>query len=89
MFNNELREMELDPGLRARGVRRIRLRGGGHRLVARLRCRQSAPDAAPQFVEHLTTITLGVIGGTAEMLGIKMDPDRPLQDVMPHSSAAS
>jgi hypothetical protein len=42
-----------------------------------------------QFVEHLATITLGVISGTAEMLGIKMDPDRPIHDVMPQNSAAS
>ena len=42
-----------------------------------------------QFVEHLATITLGVISGTAEMLGITMDPDRPIRDVMPHKSAAS
>ena len=42
-----------------------------------------------QFVEHLTTITLGVISGTAEMLGIKLDPDQPIHQAMPHNSAAS
>ena len=42
-----------------------------------------------QFVEHLTTITMGVISGTAEMLGIKLDPDQPIHDAMPRNSAAS
>jgi len=42
-----------------------------------------------QFIEHLTTITMGVISGTAEMLGIKLDPDRPIHDAMPRNSAAS
>jgi AcrR family transcriptional regulator len=90
MFNNELREMELDP------------RAFELAAFAAYGCAAAATDwwlgsdvgsprrmPHPQFVEHLTTITLGVISGTAEMLGIKMDPDRPLQDVMPHSSAAS
>ncbi|HYX99342.1 MAG TPA: TetR/AcrR family transcriptional regulator, partial [Mycobacterium sp.] len=40
-------------------------------------------------VDHLATITLGVISGTAEMLGIKLDPDQPLHDAVPHTSAAS
>ena len=42
-----------------------------------------------QFVEHLTTIMMGVIVGTAEMFGIKLDPDQPIHDAVPHNSAAS
>jgi hypothetical protein len=42
-----------------------------------------------KFVEHLTTIMMGVIGGTAELLGIKLDPDQPIHDAVPHNSAAS
>ena len=42
-----------------------------------------------KFVEHLTTIMMGVIEGTAELVGIKLDPDQPIHDAMPHNSAAS
>ena len=33
-----------------------------------------------QFVSQLTTIMMGVIVGTAETLGIAMDPDKPIHD---------
>ena len=33
-----------------------------------------------QFVDHLTTIMMGVIVGTAEALGIALDPDQPIHD---------
>ncbi len=42
-----------------------------------------------KFVEHLTTIMMGVIEGTAELIGIKLDPDQPIHNAMPHDSAAS
>jgi hypothetical protein len=32
---------------------------------------------------------MGVIGGTAELLGIKLDPDLPIHNAVPHDSAAS
>jgi hypothetical protein len=32
---------------------------------------------------------MGVIGGTAELLGIELDPDQPIHSAMPHNSAAS
>ena len=41
-----------------------------------------------QFVAHLTTIMMGVIVGTAEVLGIKLDPDLPIHSVVPRNSAA-
>lgn len=33
---------------------------------------------ADQFVAHMTTIMVGAINGTAELLGIKIDPDQPI-----------
>jgi hypothetical protein len=41
------------------------------------------------FVAHLTTIMLAVIVGTAETLGIAMDPDRPIHNAVPSNPAAS
>ena len=40
-----------------------------------------------QFEAHLTTIMIGVIVGTAEALGIAMDPDQPIHNVVPRNSA--
>jgi AcrR family transcriptional regulator len=90
MFNNELREMELDPASLELAA------------YAAFGCAASATDwwlgsdldsprrmPREKFVEHLTTITMGVIEGTAELLGIKMDPDQPIHNAMPHNSAAS
>jgi AcrR family transcriptional regulator len=90
MFNNELREMELDP----RAFELAAYAAYGCAAAATdwwLGSDVDSPRRMPhaQFVEHLATITLGVISGTAEMLGIKMDPDRPIHDVMPQNSAAS
>jgi hypothetical protein len=45
--------------------------------------------ARDKFVDQLTTITMGVIVGTAEQLGIKMDPDQPIHNAVPRDSAAS
>ncbi len=89
MFDNELREMELDHA--------------AFELAAHAAFGSAAsatewwlgPDAdsprhmpRDQFVAHLTTIMMGVIVGTAEALGIAMDPDEPIHSVVPHSSAA-
>ena len=42
-----------------------------------------------RFVAHLTTITMAVVVGTAETLGIAMDPDQPIHNVLPSNPAAS
>jgi AcrR family transcriptional regulator len=42
-----------------------------------------------QFVTHLTTIMMGVIVGTADLLGIALDPDRPIHDAVPSNPAVS
>jgi hypothetical protein len=43
---------------------------------------QDSPRRMPsdQFVAHLTTITIGAINGTCELLGIKIDADLPLHE---------
>ena len=33
-----------------------------------------------EFVARLTTMMVGAINGTCELLGIKIDPDLPLHD---------
>lgn len=42
--------------------------------------------ARDRFVAHLTTIMLGAIHGTTELLGIKIDPERPIHEAQPRSS---
>ena len=39
--------------------------------------RRMPPD---EFIAHMTTIMLGSINGTCELLGIKIDPDLPLHE---------
>jgi hypothetical protein len=33
---------------------------------------------ADKFIAHMTTIMVGAINGTAELLGIKIDADQPI-----------
>jgi len=89
MFDNELREMELDHAA-------VEL--AGH---AAFGCAASATEwwlgpepesprlmSREQFVAHLATIMMGVIVGTAEALGITMDPDLPIHDMVTVKPAA-
>jgi hypothetical protein len=90
MFDNELREMELDHAA-------IEL--AGHAAFGSAASATEwwlGPDAdsprrmpREQFVAHLTTIMMGVIVGTAEALGLAIDPDQPIHSVVPINSAAS
>ena len=81
MFSNELREMELDgrpsnwPRTPPSGRRRRRPTGGWAPT-------QDSPRRMPpeEFVAHMTTIMVGSISGTCELLGIKIDPDLPLHE---------
>jgi AcrR family transcriptional regulator len=90
MFDNELREMELDHAA-------VELAGHaafGSAASATewwLGPEADSPRRMPreQFVAHLTTIMMGVIVGTAEALGITMDPDQPIHSVVPSNPAAS
>lgn len=90
MLNNELREMELDHAA-------IELAA-----FAAFGAAQSATDwwlgpdpdslrrmPRDEFVAHLTTLMMGVISGTADLLGIDMDPDLPVHNAVPRDSAAS
>jgi AcrR family transcriptional regulator len=90
MFNNELREMELDPA----SIELAAFAAFGSAASATDWWLGSDPDSPrrmdrDKFVEHLTTIMMSVIGGTAELLGINMDPDQPIHNAVPRSSAAS
>jgi AcrR family transcriptional regulator len=89
MFDNELREMELDHAA-------VELAGyaafgsAASAIEWWLGPDPQSPRRMPrdQFVAQLTTIMLGVISGTAEALGIAMDPDQPIHDIVPVEPAA-
>jgi AcrR family transcriptional regulator len=89
MFNNELREMELDPAA-------LQLAGAatfGSASAATDWWLGPDPDSprrmpSEEFVNHLTTIMLGTVKGTAELLGIQLDPDRPIHAAVPLRAAA-
>jgi AcrR family transcriptional regulator len=90
MFDNELREMELDHAA-------VELAGNaafGSAASATEWWLGPDPDSPrrmprERFVAHLTTIMMGVIVGTAEALGLAMDPDQPIHSVVPINTAAS
>ncbi len=37
---------------------------------------------AEDFVAHMTTIMMGAVNGTAELLGVEIDPDQPIHDAV-------
>ncbi|MCG5434347.1 TetR/AcrR family transcriptional regulator [Mycobacterium sp. MYCO198283] len=39
-----------------------------------------------KFVSHLSTIVFGAVYGTTELLGIKIEPDRPIHAAVPRSA---
>lgn len=90
MFNNELREAELDRD----SLELAAFAAFGSAASATEWWLGLTPDSPRRmsreaFVAHLTTIMMGVILGTAEVLGIAMDPDQPIHNAVPASSAAS
>lgn len=81
MFNNELREMELDSA----AIELAAFATFGSAAAATdwwLGPNPDSPRRMPpdEFIAHLTTIMVGAINGTTELLGIKIDPDLPLHD---------
>ena len=89
MFNNELREAGLDRAsleLAAFGAFGSAASATEWWLGPKPESPQRMPREA--FVAHLTTIMMGVILGTAEVLGIKMDPEQPIHNAVPLNSAA-
>ena len=88
MFNNELREMELNRA----ALELAAFAAFGSAASATewwLGPEPDSPRRMPreQFVAHLTTIMMGVIVGTAEALGIAVDPDQPIHDAVPNNPA--
>ncbi|MGZ4584846.1 MAG: TetR/AcrR family transcriptional regulator [Mycobacterium sp.] len=86
VFNNELREMELDPA----ALELAAYTTFGSAASATdwwLGPNPDTPRRMPRekFVEYLTTIMLGAINGTAELLGIKLDPERPIHEAVPRT----
>jgi AcrR family transcriptional regulator len=90
MFDHELREMALDHA----AIELAAFAAFGSAASATewwLGPEPGSPQRMPRehFVAHLTTIMLAVIVGTAETLGIAMDPDRPIHNAVPSNPAAS
>ncbi len=90
MFDNELREMELDHA----AVELAAHAAFGSAASATewwLGPDPESPRRMPrdQFEAHLTTIMMGVIVGTAEALGIAVDPDQPIHNAVKSNPAAS
>lgn len=88
MFNNELREMELDPA----ALQLAASATFGSAASATDWWLGADPDSprrmpSEEFVKHLTTIMLGTINGTAELLGIDLDPDLPIRSAVPRRAA--
>ena len=89
MFNNELIEMHLDEA----ALELAAAAAFGSASAATdwwLGPDPDSPRRMPvgEFVEHLTTIMLGTVNGTAELLGIDLDPDLPIRNATPRGTAA-
>lgn len=81
MFDEELRDIELD----AAALELAAYAAFGSVASATdwwLGPEQDSPRRMPpeEFVAHLTTIMIGSINGTCELLGIKIDADLPLHE---------
>jgi AcrR family transcriptional regulator len=90
MFDNELREMELDHAALELAAHAA-FGSAASATEWWLGPDPDSPRRMPreQFVAHLTTIMMGVIVGTAEALGITMDPDQPIHNAVPSNRAVS
>lgn len=87
LFNNELREMELDRGA---------LELAAHATFGTassatdwwLGPGSESPRRMPRdkFIDHLTTIMMGAIIGTTTLLGIKIDPTLPIHKAVPRDT---
>jgi AcrR family transcriptional regulator len=83
MFNHELREMELDRAALELAASAM----FGSASSATDWWLGPSPDSprrmpSEDFVKHLTTIMLGAIRGTAELLGVELDTDLPIGSAM-------
>lgn len=87
MFNYELRDLELDKT----AIELAAYAAFGTAASATdwwLGPDEETPRRMPEdrFVEHLTTIMVGSIYGTTELLGVKIDPERPVHDAVTRDS---
>lgn len=88
-FNNELRGMQLDPA----ALQLAAAAAFGACSAATDWWLGPDPDSprrmpTDEFVNHLTTIMLGTVNGTADVLDVNLDPDRPIHDAMQRRAAA-
>lgn len=88
MFNNELRDMHLDPAT----LDLAAAAAFGSASAATDWWLGPDPDNPPRmpterFVAHLTTVMLGTIAGIADLLDIDLDPDQPLRSATPRNAA--
>lgn len=90
MFDNELKDMKLDHAAFELAAHAA-FGSAASATEWWLGPDPESPRRMPreQFVAHLTTIMMGVIVGTAEALGIAVDPDRPVHSAVRSSPAAS
>lgn len=81
MFNNELREMELD-GAAFELAAFATFGAAASATDWWLGPERDSPRRLPseKFVDHMTTIMMGSINGTCEVLGVYIDPDLPLHE---------
>ena len=89
MFSNELREMELDGA--AFELAGFATFGAAASATDWWLGSEDSPRRLPseKFVDYLTTIMVGSINGTCEVLGIRIDPDLPLlEGVQRHEHVA-
>lgn len=87
MFDSELAEMHLDPA----ALELAAATTFGSAASATDWWLGPDPDSPPrmpaaEFVNHLTTIMLGTINGTADLLGIDLNPDLPIGQAVPRSA---
>ncbi|MCB0931486.1 MAG: TetR/AcrR family transcriptional regulator [Mycobacterium sp.] len=88
MFNVQLREMQLDPT----ALELAAAAAFGSVSAATDWWLGPNPDSLPRmpsvdFVEHLTTIMLGTVSGTANLLGVDLDPGLPIRSATPRDAA--
>ena len=88
MFNNQLPEMHLETA----ALELAAAAAFGSASAATDWWLGPSPDSPPrmpsgEFVEHLTTIMLGTVNGTANLLGVHLDPDLPIGSAAPREAA--
>ncbi|BBY56946.1 AsnC family transcriptional regulator [Mycolicibacterium sarraceniae] len=88
-FNNELSGMQLDPA----ALELAAAAAFGACSAATDWWLGPDPDSprrmpTDEFINHLTTIMLGTVNGTADLLGVSLDPDRPIHNAMQRRAAA-